>query len=91
VGTSGVHNAEDVIKLVLAGADAVMMASALLRDGPAHFRVLLDGLRSWLLGHSCDTLASIKGSLSASRGPDRSDYERANYVRAITSFSELSS
>lgn len=90
-GTSGIHNAEDVIKLVLAGADAVMMASALLRDGPAHFRVLLDGLRSWLEDHPYDSLASIKGILSAKDSPDRSAYERANYVRAITSFSGLAS
>jgi dihydroorotate dehydrogenase (fumarate) len=90
-GTSGVHTAEDVVKLVLAGADAVMTASALLRHGPAHFRALLDGLLSWLETHSHDSLASLKGSLSASDGPDRSAYERANYVRAITSFSEPSS
>ena len=87
-GTSGVNTAEDVIKLVLAGADAVMMASALLRHGPAHFRVLLDGLRSWLEDHSYDSLASIKGRLSARSGPDPSAYERAKYVRAITSFSD---
>jgi dihydroorotate dehydrogenase (fumarate) len=91
VGTSGVHGAEDAIKLVLAGADAVMMASALLRDGPAHFCVQLDGPRSWLEDHSYESLASIKGIMSAKDGPDRSAFERANYVRAITSFSELSS
>jgi dihydroorotate dehydrogenase (fumarate) len=87
-GASGVHTAEDVVKLILAGADAVMMASALLRHGPAHFCVLLDGLRSWLEDHSYDSLASIKGGLSARNGPDPSAYERANYVRAITSFSD---
>ena len=86
-GTSGVHTAEDVIKLILAGADAVMTASALLRHGPAHFRVLLDGLRSWLEANAYDSVASIKGSLDASHSPDPSAFERANYVRAITFFS----
>ena len=88
-GTSGVHTAEDVVKLILAGADAVMTASALLRHGPEHFRVLLDGLRTWLEDRSYDSLSSIKGVLSGRDGPDRSAFERANYVRAITTFSEF--
>ncbi len=85
-GVSGVHTAEDVVKLVLAGADAVMTASALLRHGPGHFRVLLDGLRSWMEEHERDSLASVRGVLSAAHCPDPSAFERANYVRAITSF-----
>jgi dihydroorotate dehydrogenase (fumarate) len=86
-GTSGVHTGEDVIKLILAGADAVMTASALLRHGPEHFRVLLDGLRSWMGHGAYDSLGSIKGALSGHDGHDPSVFERANYVRAITSFS----
>jgi dihydroorotate dehydrogenase (fumarate) len=89
-GTSGVHNAEDVAKLILAGADAVMTASALLRHGPSYFGVLLDGLRRWLEGNSHDSLAAIKGRLSARTSHDPSAYERANYVRAITSYSDPS-
>jgi dihydroorotate dehydrogenase (fumarate) len=90
-GASGVHTPADVVKLILAGADAVTSASALLRHGPSYLRVLLDGLRSWLEDHSYDSLASIKGCLSVPNSPDRSAYERANYVRAITSFADGSS
>ncbi len=89
-GVSGVASAEDVVKLILAGADVAMTASALLRHGPAHFRALLDGLRSWMEERTYDSLATIKGSLSAANSPDPSAFERANYVRAITSFSESS-
>ena len=88
-GTCGVHTAEDVVKLILAGADAVMTASALLRHGPEYVRVLLDGLSTWLEDRSYDCLSSIKGALSGHGGPDRSAFERANYVRAITTFSEF--
>ena len=90
-GTGGVHTAEDVVKLILAGADAVMTASALLRHGPGHFRVLLDGLRAWLEDMSCVSLSSIRGALVGDGSPDRSAFERANYVRAITTFSESAS
>jgi dihydroorotate dehydrogenase (fumarate) len=89
-GTTGVHTAEDVIKLVLAGADAVMTASALFRHGPSHFRVLLNGLRSWLEDKGWDSIAPIKGSLSMRNCPDPSAFERANYVRAIASFPDAS-
>ncbi len=89
-GTSGVHTAEDVVKLILAGADVVMTASALLRHGPSHLGVLLDGLRSWLEDRAYDSLASIRGSLSGGNAPDPSAFERANYVRAITSYSNHS-
>jgi dihydroorotate dehydrogenase (fumarate) len=85
-GVSGVHAAEDVARLILAGADVAMTASALLRHGPAHFRILLDGLISWMEGHRFDSVASIKGRLSAANVPDPSAFERANYVQAITSF-----
>jgi dihydroorotate dehydrogenase (fumarate) len=87
-GTSGVHTAEDVVKLILAGADAVMMASALLRHGPSHFRALLDALCSWFSAQPYDSVASIQGRMSAGHCPDPSAFERANYVRAITSFSD---
>lgn len=85
-GTSGVHTAADVIRLILAGADAVMTASALLRHGPEHVGALLDGLRSWMEDRGHDSLSAIKGSLGAPGGPDPSAYERANYVRAIAAF-----
>jgi dihydroorotate dehydrogenase (fumarate) len=85
-GVSGVHSAQDVIKLILAGADVAMTASALLRHGPSHFRTLLDGLRSWMEDKTYDSLASIKGSLSAANCADPSAFERANYIRAVTTF-----
>jgi dihydroorotate dehydrogenase (fumarate) len=46
--TSGVHSADDVLKLLLAGADATMMASTLLRHGPRHLATILAEVRIWL-------------------------------------------
>jgi dihydroorotate dehydrogenase (fumarate) len=89
-GTGGVHTAEDVVKLILAGAEAVMTASALLRHGPSHFRVLLDGLRSWLEDKTYDSLAPVRGCLSVRNCPDPSAFDRANHLRAITSYGDPS-
>ena len=46
--TTGVETSADVAKYLLAGADVVMTASALLRHGPEHATVLLDGLTEWM-------------------------------------------
>ena len=85
--TTGVHGAEEAAKLILAGADVVMMASALLRHGPERLRETIDGLRSWLTSHEYTSLGQAKGSLSQKSVPDPSSYERANYMRTLVSYS----
>src|SRR5262249_18437490 len=88
-GTCGVPTREADVTLTLAGADGVVTASALLGHGTEHLPVLLDGLRTWLEDRSYDSLSSIKGALGGHGGPDRFAFERANYVLAITTFSEF--
>lgn len=85
--TSGVHTAEDAVKLILAGADAVMMASALIRHGPDYAAVLLDGVAVWLEANNYRSLEQAKGSLSQQHSPDPAAFERANYMQAILSYS----
>ncbi len=84
--TSGVHTAEDVIKLLLAGADVTMTASALYKHGPGHIRTLLDGLRAWLEEKEYVSVEQMKGSLSQVNCPDPAAFERANYIKTITSY-----
>jgi dihydroorotate dehydrogenase (fumarate) len=84
--TSGVHTAEDVIKLLLAGADVTMTASALLERGPKYLCTLLDGVRNWMQRNECQSVQQIKGGLSQANYPDRSVFERCNYMQAIASY-----
>jgi dihydroorotate dehydrogenase (fumarate) len=84
--TTGVHTAEDVLKMLLAGADVTMLASALIRHGPAHLGVLLDGVRCWLEEREYRSVEQMKGSLSQVNNPDPAAFERANYIKALTSF-----
>jgi dihydroorotate dehydrogenase (fumarate) len=81
--TSGVESYQDVVKYLLAGADVVMTASALLRHGPGYTRDLLDGLRVWLERKELTSVAQIRGRLAVGTRPDRSSYERASYVAAL--------
>ena len=81
--STGVEGAGDVARYLLAGADVVMTASALLRHGPAHARVLLDGLTSWMSRKGFADLAEVRGLLSVPVTDDESARERAGYASSL--------
>jgi dihydroorotate dehydrogenase (fumarate) len=84
--TSGVHTAEDALKLLLAGADVTMMASALFLRGPEHLGAVLAGVRGWLEEREYESVQQMRGSMSQRRADDPVAFERANYTQALTSF-----
>ena len=81
--TTGVEGPADVIKYLLAGADVVMTASALIRHGPEHAAVLLDGLSEWMTRKGYPSVAAVRGMLALPADTDQAAYERAGYVRAM--------
>ena len=81
--TTGVEEPADVVRYLLAGADVVMTASALLRHGPEHAAVLLDGLSDWMARRGFADLDQVRGMLSTPSGTDEAAYERAGYVSAL--------
>ncbi len=84
--TSGVHTVDDVVKLLLGGADVTMMTSSLLKYGPGHVRTLLQSLTVWLAEKEYESVEQMKGSLSQKNSPDPAAFERANYIKTITSY-----
>ncbi len=85
--TSGIHTVEDLVKLLLVGADAAMLASALYRHGPAHFKRLEEELRDWLIAKDYTSVQQMKGSLSRENCPNPEAFERVNYMRSLVAFS----
>jgi dihydroorotate dehydrogenase (fumarate) len=83
--STGVHTGEDVLKVLLAGADVAMMTSALLRHGPDHLRPLEVGLRDWIDRRGYDTVDQLRGLLSQRSVPDPAAFERANYIKTLAS------
>jgi len=81
--TTGVEEPADVVKYLLAGADVVMTASALIRHGPQYAAVLLDGLSAWMTRKGYASVGDLRGLLAVPAGPDQAAYERAGYVRAM--------
>jgi len=85
--TTGVHTAEDAVKLILAGADVTMVASCLFRNGPEHLRGLIDGVRDWLEERDYGSLEQAKGSVSQENVADPVAFARANYMEMLVSYS----
>lgn len=82
---SGVETADEVIKFLLAGADAVMTASALLRHGPEHLRTMIGGLETWLAQRGFASVSAIKGLMKHSRG-DAEAQERSDYIHSLLGY-----
>jgi dihydroorotate dehydrogenase (fumarate) len=82
--TSGIHSAKDVIKMVMAGADVAMLCSVLLRRGIDHIKVIEHEMEEWLVAHQYGSLEQLKGSMSQKNCTDPDAFERAQYVRGIT-------
>ncbi len=84
--TSGVESAEQVVKYLLAGADAVMTTSALLRHGPGHMKTLVAGLAEWLAANGHPSVASIRGRRSAEASGNAGELLRAQYMSLLTEY-----
>jgi dihydroorotate dehydrogenase (fumarate) len=84
--TTGVETAEDVVKYLLAGTDAVMTTSALLRHGIEHMGVLFHGLRDWLAARGLSSPDEIRGKMRHAALTDPEAYERANYIRVLQGY-----
>ncbi len=82
-GTGGVHNAEDVVKLLMVGADVTMLCSSLMRNGINHLRHMERELREWMEAHEYESVRQMQGSMSQLRCPDPTAFERAQYMRAV--------
>ena len=84
--TSGIHGHEDALKALLAGATVATMASALLRHGPSRLTEVRDGVEAWLGERGYESMNQARGSLSYSSVPDPEVFERAGYMKTLTSY-----
>jgi len=84
--TGGFHHVDDIIKALLAGADAVCLCSVLLNKGPGYCAELLQQLQQWLEEKEYESIKQMQGSVSQSCALDPADYEHSNYVNVIKSY-----
>lgn len=84
--TSGVHDAEDVIKLLMVGANVTMLCSVLLQRGIEHIRTIEQGIRTWMQTHEYSSVRQMQGSMSQQNVADASAFERAHYISSLHSY-----
>jgi dihydroorotate dehydrogenase (fumarate) len=84
--TSGVRTAEDIVKLVLCGADVTMLASILLKEGVDHIITLQKDLTRWMEEREYKSLRQLKGALSYQNIAEPAAFERANYLKMLQSY-----
>jgi dihydroorotate dehydrogenase (fumarate) len=84
--STGVHRRDDAVKAILAGATVVTMASALIRHGAGRLTEVQRGVLEWLEENEYESVAQARGSLSQTAVPDPSAFERANYMKTLTSY-----
>lgn len=84
--TTGIHTTEDVLKSLAAGASVAMMASVLLKQGVHTLTEMLTGITHWLEEHHYNSLDEFRGCLSQQKCTAPAAFERANYIRAVSSY-----
>jgi dihydroorotate dehydrogenase (fumarate) len=82
----GVETEAEVVKYLLVGADVVMTASALLRNGPEHVATMRDGLERWLAENGFDSVETICGLKDATHVEHVDALLRAQYVATLTDY-----
>lgn len=84
--TSGVHGSADVLKMLMAGADATMLCSSLLKNGIPHVTHILSDMQNWMFDHEYKSVSQMKGSMSQKSSPNPEMFERANYLNMLESY-----
>ena len=85
-GSTGVHTAEDALKMIAAGADVANMCAALLKNGSKHLETVLNGMNQWLEEKEYESLDILRGSLSQKACAEPAAFERANYMKALNEY-----
>jgi len=85
--TSGIHRAGDVLKMLMAGADVTMLCSAVLKHGFPQIALIESDLKQWLDEHDYESIKQIKGSLSQKNCAEPAAFERAQYMKALCTYS----
>lgn len=87
--TTGIHSYEDVLKMIMAGADITCMTSELLANGIERVTEILKELEQWMTEKEYDSIEQMKGSMSQKSVADPGAFERANYMKALNNYKLL--
>ena len=84
--TSGIHRGADALKMLLVGADVTMLCSTIMRHGFPQIAMIESELTTWLEEHDYESISQMKGSLSQKNCAEPAAFERAQYMKALNTF-----
>jgi len=84
--SGGVHNGEDIVKALMAGATVAMSASELVEKGVQRAKGMLNELQNWMHMHEYENIIQLRGSMSQKNVAQPAAFERANYMKALNLF-----
>jgi len=83
---TGIHSAEDVLKAIMSGADAVALASVLLMKGESEVLTILNEITQWMQKYEYDSISQMKGSISLAHTDNPAAFERNSYMYALQQY-----
>ncbi|MGK7932755.1 MAG: dihydroorotate dehydrogenase-like protein [Microcystaceae cyanobacterium] len=87
--TSGIHHAQDVLKMLMAGAKITQLVSVLLKHGMDYLETVEQSIRHWMGEHEYESVKQMQGSMSQLHSPDPSAFERVQYMKAIQTYAPV--
>ena len=81
--STGIFDGEDVVKMLLAGAQCVQVVSTLFINKMTHIQTMLKSLEAWMDGKGYSGLEDFRGKMSKKNSKDPWTYERAQYVKLL--------
>jgi len=84
--TTGIHTSDDVLKMLMAGADVTMVCAVLFQNGIGKITQILNGVKQWMDEHEYESVEQMKGSMSHKSVAEPAAFERANYMRVLKSY-----
>jgi dihydroorotate dehydrogenase (fumarate) len=87
--TGGIHEAYDVAKMLMVGANVTMLCSVLLRRGIDYLSMLERDFTRWMEEHNFDSVQEMQGKMSQQNCPDPEAFERAHYIRSLQSYERI--
>lgn len=84
--SSGIHKAQDVVRLLMAGANVTLLVSVLLRHGISHLSRIEQDLIDWLQDHEYASVSQLRGTMNQLNCPDPSAFERVQYMKTLQTY-----
>jgi len=87
--STGIHDGTSLIKIMLAGANAVEIASTVYINGYGQIQVMLDELENWMTEKKMANIDQFRGLLSQSKTANPAAYERVQFMKYFRGFRGL--